>query len=264
MLKRMTALLCLALPLAAASAEEAAKVFPAEALRTLEIQAGAGDILVQAAGAPQVTVRVTKPDPVKCEIIMEQKGSTLRLEARNKTRSLLGSGCEAGFQVQAPKELVLDAAAGSGNIRVTQRNAALALRTGSGDIQLSGVVGDLQARLGSGGLKGEARSRRADVRCGSGSVDLTGLLGSADVKTGSGDVVLKWAEAPQAGAVDAKLGSGDISLFFPEKTRLQTHVLTGSGKVRNELGETASAEFKVFVKTGSGDVLIAGGAKPRK
>ncbi len=199
---------------------------------------------------------VTNQDPEKCEITMAQTGSTLRLEAKSKSKPFWRSGCRAGFQVQSPKGLSLEASSGSGKIGVTNLSGALALNTGSGHIQLHDVAGDMKARLGSGSLKGSSRSKQAEIRCGSGSVSLEGLLGSANVKAGSGQVNLRWAESPQAGEVDIKTGSGDIFLTFPEDAKLQTDILTGSGKVRNEIDETPSAKLRISVKAGSGNVTI--------
>lgn len=256
MTKYSVAMICVTLPFAVARAEETAKVFPATSLRMMDIQSAGGDLRIEGSDTQEVKVTVTNQDPAKCEITMEQNGSTLRIKAKGKQKFFWRSGCNAGFQVQSPKTLSLEASSGSGKIRVTELNGVLSLNTGSGDIQMYDVTGDMKARLGSGSLKGTSRAKQAEIRCGSGSVNLEGLLGSANVKAGSGDVNLEWAEGPKAGEVDVKTGSGDVSLMFPEETKLQTDIRTGSGKVRNEIGETASAKLRISVKAGSGDVTI--------
>ncbi|MDD5656622.1 MAG: DUF4097 family beta strand repeat-containing protein [Elusimicrobia bacterium] len=241
---RTIATVWLALAPAAAGAVEAAKVFPAADLRALQIKAEAGDISVEGVAAREAVVQVVNTDPDRCEISMEAKGDILRLEAKSRSKWPSRTGCRAGFEVRVPRGLALDAA------------------TGSGDIRLRDVAGDLKARLGSGNLKGTARSQDAQIQCGSGSVDLAGLIGSANVKIGSGRIVLAWAEAPKSGAVGVTAGSGDTLLFFPEGAKLRARVVSGSGEVRNEFGDTPSAGLRVRVVSGSGGVTI-GKRKPK-
>ncbi|GAG16919.1 unnamed protein product, partial [marine sediment metagenome] len=185
-MKYMTALLYAILPLAVAQAEETVRVFPAAELRAMEIRTEGGDIRVQGGDAQEIEVRIVKPDSTRCEITLETEGRTLVLKARSKSRWFRRSGCLAGFRVQAPKSLSLEAASGSGDIRVTELNCALDLKVGSGDIQLYDVIGNLTAKSGSGDLKGNMRSGRVQIKSGSGSISLGGLSGSADVKAGSG------------------------------------------------------------------------------
>ncbi|MBI3553725.1 MAG: DUF4097 family beta strand repeat protein [Elusimicrobia bacterium] len=261
----MIAILAMTASLSAAGAEETAKVFPASGLRALEIRTAGGDVSVQAGDASEVKVSVVNPDAEHCEITMEQDGSTLRLKAKDKSTSWFRrSGCDAGFAVEAPKSLSLEASAGSGAMKVAGLEGTLTLNAGSGSIELSGGAGDLRAKVGSGTMKGNSRSKRVDIKCGSGAVALEGLQGSAEVRSGSGSVDLKWSLSPEDGEVDVKTGSGDVSLVFPDRTKLQTEIRTGSGRFRNEIGDTASAKFRISVKAGSGDVTIGKRAKGSK
>ena len=252
----MIAILCMTLPFVAAGAAETAQTFPAAGVRALDIQTEEGYIKVVGNDVQQIKVIIVNQNPEKCEMMTALDGSTLRLKAKSKSKLFWRSDCEAGFQVQSPKNISLDASSGSGRIRATGLHGALALNTGSGEIQVDDVTGDMNARLGSGTLKGDSRSQQMEIQCGSGSVDLDGLLGSANVRVGSGAINLKWAESPKNGKVNIKTGSGNVSLIFPKQTKLQTDILTGSGRVRNEIGETASAPLRISVIAGSGNVTI--------
>jgi DUF4097 and DUF4098 domain-containing protein YvlB len=220
MLKSTLMTICLTLPLTLGHAEDAAKVFTAAGLKTLEIHSESGDLDIEASSSQEVSVTVTKPDAAKCEIVMERRGNVLHLQAKSIGHRFWGSSCRAGFQVRAPKELALDASAGSGEMRISGLEGALALKAGSGDIRIYDVSGKVDARLGSG------------------------------------DIDLSWATSPKTGEVDIKTGSGDVSLVLPQETLLRTNTRTGSGTVINELGETASADLLISVKAGSGDVTI--------
>ena len=104
MIGKTAALICLTLPLAVASAEEGTKVFPAAALRAMAIRTEAGDILVEAGAAPQVEVRITKPDRRSARSARNGWGGPCVWKPRAEEGSLFGgSSCEAGFQVQAPE-----------------------------------------------------------------------------------------------------------------------------------------------------------------
>jgi hypothetical protein len=162
MTKGLVAMICMALPFAVGRAEESPKVFPASALRALDVQSEVGDLRIEGSDTQELKVTVTNQDPAKCKVAMEQAGSTLRLKAKSNRKWFWSSGCKAGFQVQSPKGISLEASSGSGKIRVAELNGALALNTGSGDIQIYDVAGDMKARLGSGSLKGSARSKKAN------------------------------------------------------------------------------------------------------
>lgn len=256
MMKHSAALICVTLSFAAAQAEESRKIFPAAGLSALDVRTEGGNIRVEGSDGQEIRVEVSNQDSDKCEITMKPKGRALVVKAKSKTIWFWKSGCAAGFQVLAPKNLSLEASSGSGEVLVTDLSNHLTLSAGSGEIKLHDVAGNLTARLGSGNLQGNARSSQVRILSGSGDVSLGGLIGSVNVQTGSGDISLKWAEAPKSGDVDIKAGSGDISLTLPENAKLQTHILTGSGHIRNEIGETESAEFRVAIKSGSGDVKI--------
>lgn len=114
----------------------------------------------------------------------------------------------------------------------------------------------MTARLGSGSLEGEAHSQQVYALAGSNAVRLEGLKGSVDVKSGSGDVTLQWARVPQTGNVNVKTGNGDVALIFPEGAKIKTRILSGSGRIHNEIGDARNAELNVSIISGSGKVSI--------
>jgi len=103
MTKRMAGIIFLTLPLAVAHSEESAKVFPAAALRAMDIQAEAGDIRVEGSDTPEVKVLIIDQYPAKCEFTTEINGGMMRLKAKGKSKLFWRPGCKAGFQVQSPK-----------------------------------------------------------------------------------------------------------------------------------------------------------------
>ncbi|HQR45771.1 MAG TPA: DUF4097 family beta strand repeat-containing protein [Thermoanaerobaculia bacterium] len=148
----------------------------------------------------------------------------------------------------------LEAHTGSGNLTLRKATGSrMTARTGSGEISLRSVSGSLEAHTGSGGIRGEEMvvAGSLDLDTGSGDVDLSGDfagLAEARVGTGSGDVSLRMAKVPGM-KLDLSSSSGEIRLDLPGtklKAGKKFEMTTGDGAAR------------VKVRTGSGDIRIAG------
>lgn len=248
MKKYLALAFCAALPCSVVNAAEGVrKTFPAAGVKMIRIQTESGDIEVQGTGRQDAQVEVTKMDPERCAVTMEARGDALVLEIRSLSRWFWkSSGCQAGFKVQAPASLGLEASSGAGDIKASGLQGALILKDGSGDIRFDGVAGEVSAKSGSGNVEGTLRSSRVSIM------------------TGSGDLKLRWTQAPGEGDVQVKTGSGDVSLAFPGGAKVRTSILSGVGTVSNELGEASDARLTVSVMSGSGDVAIRKLAAPAR
>lgn len=117
-------------------------------------------------------------------------------------------------------------------------NLALSLRTGSGDVRLDNLRGDISLATGSGDIAGHG---------------LAGVKFSAE--TGSGDARLELSPARR---VHLKTGSGDVALTVPGGV-YRLDVSTGSGDQKLAgVSNDANAEDSIDVTTGSGDLKIEG------
>jgi hypothetical protein len=149
----------------------------------------------------------------------------------------------------------LAADTGSGDVTYDQvRGQLLKVDTGSGDVHLLDCDGALVADTGSGEIRGRGLKLGAKLRAdtGSGDVLLAGdftKVADLYVDTGSGDVVLDVAGAPNVRLV-ISTGSGDVTVDMPDARIRKTR-----GDFVAELG---TASGKALIKTGSGDVKIAG------
>jgi hypothetical protein len=113
------------------------------------------------------------------------------------------------------------------------------LHTGSGDLVLESLLGELTLETGSGDVAGSA------------------LGGSSiDAKTGSGDVELELSRS--IARVQVRSGSGDVALSVP-RGNYRIQAATGSGDPQLVgVSNDATAAGILEVQTGSGDVLIRG------
>ena len=119
------------------------------------------------------------------------------------------------------------------------------VRTGSGDVTASGLLGDVRAATGSGDLTFHEVGE-ADLKSGSGDNTLQSTTGDADIKTGSGDVTVGTA----GGRLDLVSGSGDINL---RRSDAPVKAKTGSGDLR-----IGASTGDLDLMTGTGDVTLAG------
>ncbi|MEU7692485.1 DUF4097 domain-containing protein [Microbispora hainanensis] len=116
------------------------------------------------------------------------------------------------------------------------RGLTVKIDTGSGDITLRDLTGQVNASAGSGDL------------------DARGLAAKqVNTRTGSGDITLRFTAVPDQ--VQAVTGSGDSRLWVPDGA-YNVNASTGSGDRRIEVLDDDSAPHTITVRTGSGDAEV--------
>lgn len=178
--------------------------------------------------------------------------------------------------VHAPAGSKLELRTGAGDVRVSGRAGDTVAKTGSGDVRLDAVDGDMEVKTGSGqvdtgAVSGRTRAKTgsgdlslaalggpAEVRAGSGTVRLGGVRGDLQARAGSGDVSIADAEA---GQLDLTTGSGDLRVGVHAGVSAELDLSSGSGRVRSDLevadrAPQGTPAVVVRGRTGSGDVLV--------
>ncbi|WP_182904421.1 DUF4097 family beta strand repeat-containing protein [Microbispora sp. H13382] len=116
------------------------------------------------------------------------------------------------------------------------RGLTVKIDTGSGDITLRNLSGQVNASTGSG------------------DVDARGLAATqVGTRTGSGDITLRFTVVPDQ--VQAVTGSGDGRLWVPDGA-YNIDASTGSGDRRIEVADDDSAPHAITIRTGSGDAEV--------
>jgi hypothetical protein len=179
--------------------------------------------------------------------------------------------------VRAPAGSRLALRTGAGDITVTGRCGDAGARTGSGNLRLGSVDGDADLVTGSGtvdtgSIRGRTRARTGsgdlslgplagpgELKAGSGTVRLAGVRADLRAKTGSGNLLIDDAEA---GRLDLTTGSGDLRVRIHAGVTAELDLQSRSGRVRSELDVRSeapadTAPLVVHGRTGSGDVLVA-------
>jgi DUF4097 and DUF4098 domain-containing protein YvlB len=146
-----------------------------------------------------------------------------------------GETCEADINIQAPTDVALDMA------------------TGSGDVDIDGMKGNLKLATGTGSVHAKSSFKNLEVTSASGNVNLENLNSGGKVTTGSGKVDLKFLENP-SGEFSVKTATGDADVHFPKGTKINAD-LDSKGMTDSEF-TTYSNGYPVSVKSTSGDVEV--------
>lgn len=223
----------------------------------LQVQTHSGDVVVRTGPAGSVTInakihvntgfffgpRVSDEDVRRVEQNppVRQTGNLIKIDyppvqnmsidyditvpADATVRSTSGSG---NLEVRGVRGNV-DVHAGSGDLQLDDLSGAVRVDTGSGNITGNRLAGSLDARAGSGdirvNLSGQGSVR---VHTGSGNVELRGINGGAVLDTGSGDIV---ADGQIKDEWNVRASSGDVRLRVPRGSSFNVDIHTGSGDI---------------------------------
>jgi DUF4097 and DUF4098 domain-containing protein YvlB len=162
----------------------------------------------------------------------------------------LHSHTGSGNQNIAGLRGVVEADSGSGGLKISDIGDTVRADTGSGDIRIERVKGNVRAKAGSGSIHAEDVAGGFEGRTGSGHItlDQTGP-GAVRAETGSGGMELRGVN----GSLQASAGSGTISADGNPTGSWNVH--TGSGSVRLKLA--SSAAFDLDAHTSSGSISVS-------
>jgi len=144
----------------------------------------------------------------------------------------------------------VEAEAGSGGLRISDIGDTVRADTGSGDIHVERVKGNVRAKAGSGSIHATDIAGGFTGSTGSGHIELDQTApGAVRAETGSGGMELRGVN----GSLDASAGSGTISADGNPTGSWTVH--TGSGGVRLKLA--SSAAFDLDAHTSSGSISVS-------
>jgi DUF4097 and DUF4098 domain-containing protein YvlB len=224
----------------------------------LDLTTGSGDISVKSGSSNQVVVhaiihgnndwfsnseqavrRVESNPPI------EQSGNSIRIgyNLPDDVRRHVS----INYDITVPANTALQAHSGSGNVVVEGLHGEVQEQTGSGDVRVRDVSGKVRVQTGSGNIHTENVAGPFSGQTGSGDIEAN-LVDSSDVdvQTGSGNIHVKGVK----GGLRARSGSGDITADGQVAGNWQLH--SGSGNFR--LGVGNSGGFNLDAHTSSGSI----------
>src|SRR6516164_6718080 len=176
--------------------------------RTFQVSSGAelqvfthsGDITVRRgpAGSIAITGRIhvgdrwftggrkTEVEEIEKNPPIQQTGNLVRIDYVNHTNISVDYEITAPADTRVRSKSGSDIETGSGDVRLDNVAGEMRMRTGSGNIRTRDVAGAFEARAGSGDITLEQKGK-GDVRIdtGSGNIEARGVNGGLSASTGS-------------------------------------------------------------------------------
>jgi DUF4097 and DUF4098 domain-containing protein YvlB len=223
----------------------------------LDVLTRSGDITVHNGGSGTVTIHATIHSSNgwfggdhKEEVQQLQSNPPIRQDGNSVHIDYVNiNNVSIDYEITTPEETALHAHTGSGNQRIEGLRGNAELESGSGDLELARLTGDMQFHTGSGNVRARELSGPAKIRAGSGDIDVEELgQGDVEARTGSGNITVNGIN----GGFHAEAGSGDI--HGKGSPTSMWSIRTGSGNVR--LSVPNEAAFDVDVSSSSGSVTL--------
>jgi hypothetical protein len=180
-----------------------------------------------------------------------------------------GSHDSVDYTIVVPSDAELRSTAGSGDVDVSGILGPANFTSGSGAVKASGIAGDVQTQTGSGDIELSDIKGHVQIATGSGDITLDAIHGDTRIRTGSGDIEM----SHPGGALEADTGSGDIIVKDASRDlRLRASsgditvdgnpassnfwdIHTNSGEVVLDVPQSAS--FRLYAHSSSGDIDAA-------
>ena len=217
----------------------------------LKVEVLVGDVTLTAGDGPTTTVRLRPHGKGGAELAekftVEARGNDVVVispKVRDGFFSFAGRG-SVDVEVELPSSSTVDVKSGSGDIQASGLLGDVRAATGSGDLAFH-ELGSADLKSGSGDIALQSARADVDVKTGSGDISVGSAGGRLELVSGSGDISLRRSDAP----VRAKTGSGDVQIGASTG---DLDLMTGTGDVN--LGGVHGGEVRA--KTGTGDVTIA-------
>lgn len=149
-----------------------------------------------------------------------------------------------------------DLASGTSEVRVGTVDGELRVRSGAGPVEADRVSGALTVKSGACDLRVGAVGASAELAFGTGSVTIDHAGGPVRVRSGNGSVELGGVRDD----VDVVTGAGSLTLALDPGVQAKLDVVTGMGRLHSDLpvskAPSAGRAVTIRARTGKGDVLI--------
>jgi hypothetical protein len=174
-----------------------------------------------------------------------QSGDSITVAAPHADSDLF-SNISIDYDVTAPASATLKAHTGSGSIEIGGILGTVTASSGSGSIHVDNI-GPGHVETGSGRIQATNVHGAAYVQTGSGSIELSlAAPGDATARTGSGSIHIDGV----SGGLQASAGSGSIEASGNPTSEWRAN--SGSGSIHLQIAQ--NAHFNLNVETGSGGI----------
>lgn len=210
-----------------------------QAVSRIELELGDARLRVTAGQDGEVTInrQLRSVTPDSMPMIEESwSGDTLRITSHCPERSI-ARYCSLGYDLRAPKGVILVAHTTKGSIDVVGMAGEQRLTESNGSLTVTNATGPLTMRTSSGSIRGNGLAST-----------------NVDIESTSGDTDLDFADPPRLVAV--KTTTGDVALRVPSGDAYQVSIDTSTGHSNRSLRVESTAERVLSVHTTSGNVDV--------
>ncbi len=190
-------------------------VIDAENLAKLNVEAGAGSLIISGSDkASTITVvadiYTEKGNADNYQFELTEAGTSALLIAKINSSSGFwqGDSPHIDIKVTMPSRLMLTVDDGSGSASISDIDGAVEIKDGSGDLTIKGIKGNLDINDGSGALYISEVIGNLQIVDGSGEMEISEIDGNVDIDDGSGSIYAK----DISGNARIEDGSGDLKV----------------------------------------------------
>jgi len=216
-------------------------------IKSIDLSTASGDCIIKKGSGDAVQVVVTYTyDDDDYTPKMDKSGSRLKLEEKFHANNTRGS---SKWELTVPDGLSIEFNSGSGDLSLSDLKGEIDFSTGSGDAHIENFDGELKCNSGSGDFELKNIKGEAKVNSGSGDHHISDSELYAKANTGSGDIEVNDSK----GGYKLNTGSGDVEagrITLSEEGNFNT----GSGDV--EIVLAAALVDDISVNSGSGNAVV--------
>ncbi len=151
-------------------------------------------------------------------------------EDRGQMRWRKGPAVKIRLTVRVPRKYNINFKTGTGNITILDVNGEITGRTGAGNILIEDVEGDLDVKSGAGNIEISGELKDADVATGAGNLSIYAVVGELHAMAGTGNVTVEIRGQPR-GETKLRTGAGNVSLSLPEDVQADVRATASLGAV---------------------------------
>lgn len=194
----------------------------------------------------------------------EAPGEVRITSKKTETFSFWTRGIPVHFEVRVPRATTLAVHTSGGSIKAADLNGAADVSTSGGSIEVSRLVGDLEAHTSGGHIEVSEIKGNATVETSGGSIEASSIEGPLDAHTSgghvaaenvTGDAVLRTSGGSvraenTGGRLTAKTSGGSIAASFARGNLKGGDLETSGGSVTVTLDPSASLDLDASTSAG--------------
>jgi DUF4097 and DUF4098 domain-containing protein YvlB len=219
-----------------------------DGVKSVRLNSVSGDCIIKTHRSDKVVVDLTydvDPDDA-FDFKMDERRGKLTIKERWRGRSTSG---EVVWMLTVPENCDVEFSTASGDIEVSGPVGEVEASTASGDIELNDVNGDVEVATASGDVTIVDGDGNLEISTASGDVDGKGVAGEINISTASGEIEI----SDSKGIFELSCASGEITADGVTIDG-ESSFSTASGSVKVVLAETS--EYDMTLSAASGDVTL--------